>query len=300
MAKTHQVRCVVPSGDRVGEGAVWSAQDQSVYWTDINRFLIHAHDTRTGATRSWCFDEPVVALSLSTEEGRWLVALASRLVWWWPQTDRREGQGFALQGYPKVRLNDGRADAQGHFWVGSMRNNVLPNGELGEAGGQDGVMHRVSPDGKASVHITGLGISNTVCWSPQGDVFYTADTLANVIWAYDFNPTSATLGSRRVLSEGFERGAPDGSAIDAEGYLWNCRFFGGCVVRIAPDGRIDRVVDMPVQNITTATFGGPDLRTLYVTSASLLAPASERLAGSLWAFECDTPGLPAHRVHVSL
>mgnify|MGYP003351187072 FL=1 len=70
MAKTHQVRCVVPSGDRVGEGAVWSAQDQSVYWTDINRFLIHAHDTRTGATRSWCFDEPVVALSLSTEEGR--------------------------------------------------------------------------------------------------------------------------------------------------------------------------------------------------------------------------------------
>ena len=84
MAKTHQVRCVVPSGDRVGEGAVWSAQDQSVYWTDINRFLIHAHDTRTGATRSWCFDEPVVALSLSTEEGRWLVALASRLVWWWP------------------------------------------------------------------------------------------------------------------------------------------------------------------------------------------------------------------------
>ena len=161
-------------------------------------------------------------------------------------------------------------------------------------------MHCVSPDGKASVHITGLGISNTVCWSPQGDVFYTADTLANVIWAYDFNPSSATLGSRRVLSEGFERGAPDGSAIDAKGYLWNCRFFGGCVVRFAPDGRIDRVVDMPVQNITTATFGGPDLRTLYVTSASLLAPASERLAGSLWAFECDTPGLPAHRVHVSL
>lgn len=295
----YQARCVVPTGDRVGEGAVWSASDQSVYWTDINRFLIHAHHVQNGTTRSWMFDEPVVALSLSNQEGRWLVALASRLVWWWPASDRREDQGFALKGYPRVRLNDGRADPLGNFWVGSMRNNVLPTGEMGEAGGQDGVMHRVTPQGQVSEHIHGLGISNTLCWSPQGDVFYTADTLANVIWAYPFDRLNATLGPRRVFFEGFERGVPDGSAIDTEGYIWNCRFFGGCVVRIAPDGRIDRVVDMPVQNITTAAFGGPGLRTLYVTSASVLAPASERLAGSLWAFECETPGLPAHCVHVN-
>jgi sugar lactone lactonase YvrE len=295
----YQVRCVVPAGDRVGEGAVWSEIDQSVYWTDINRFLIHAHNIQNGATRSWLFDEPVVALSLSNQEDRWLVALASRLIWWWPASDRREDHGFELKDYPRVRLNDGRADPVGNFWVGSMRNNVQSNGEMGEAGGQDGVMYCVTPLGKVTEHITGLGISNTVCWSPMGDVFYTADTLANVIWAYEFNRVESTLGNRRVFLEGYERGLPDGSAIDADGYLWNCRFFGGCMVRIAPSGRIDRVLDMPVQNITTATFGGPELRTLYVTSASLLAPASDRLAGSLWAIECETPGLPTHLVNAN-
>jgi sugar lactone lactonase YvrE len=290
--------CVAPTGDLVGEGAVWCAPEQSVYWTDINRFLVHRHDTTSANTRSWFFEEPVVALSLSNEPGRWLVALASRLLWWWPETDRRLAHGFVLEGSPRVRLNDGRADALGNFWVGSMRNNVLPNGELGEAGGNDGKMFRIAPNGDVTEHITGLGISNTVCWSPDGGTFYTADTLANVIWAYAFNPSDASLGARRVLLAGWEHGMPDGSAIDAQGYLWNCRFFGRSLVRIAPDGRVDRVIDMPVKNITTACFGGPDLRTLYVTSASVHKDPGDRLAGSLWAIPCAVPGLPERCVRV--
>ena len=291
-------RCVAPTGDLVGEGAVWSAHEHAMYWTDINRFLIHQFDIESAHSRSWFFDEPVVALSLSSDKGRWLVALASRLVWWWPATDCRVDHGFALPGYPFVRLNDGRADALGNFWVGSMRNNVLPNGEMGEAGGSDGKMHRIKPDGTVTEHIAGIGISNTVCWSPQGNTFYTADTLANVLWAYDFNPVDASLGQRRTVLADFERGLPDGSTVDAQGFLWNCRFFGGCIVRIAPDGHIDRLIEMPVKNITTATFGGPDLRTLYVTSASVLKHATDRLAGSLWAIDCATPGLPEHSVLV--
>jgi sugar lactone lactonase YvrE len=292
----HEPRCVAPTGDTVGEGAVWCAEEAAVYWTDINRFLVHRFEPASASVRNWLFDEPVVALALSTEPGRWLVALASKLVWWWPREDRRVDHGFRLDGFPQVRLNDGRPDVQGNFWVGSMRNNVLANGELGEAGGTDGRMFRIAPDGAVTEHLDGLGISNTVAWSPDQRTFYTADTLANTVWAFEFDPNRATLGAKRDFLAGFAQGLPDGSTVDAEGCLWNCRFGGHSIVRVAPDGRIDRVIPMPVKNITTATFGGPDLRTLYVTSAAVLRDPGERLAGSLWALQCEVPGLPEHRV----
>ncbi len=289
-------QCVCPAGDIVGEAAVWSADESAVYWTDVCRFLIHRFDINSGSTHTWLFDEPVVALSLSDQPGLWLVALASRLIWWWPKTDARRDHGFVLQGYPQVRLNDGRADPVGNFWVGSMRNNVLANGEAGQAGGQDGVVVCVHPDGATRTLVRDLGIANTLCWSPDQRTFYTADTLANCVWAFDYDAASASISKRRPFFAAYERGLPDGSAIDAEGYVWNCRFFGQCIVRISPQGRIDRVIDMPVRNLTTATFGGADLRTLYVTSASLERAYGDRLAGSLWALRCDVPGLPENRV----
>src|SRR6266566_4751723 len=104
-----------------------------------------------------------------------------------------------------------------------------------------------------------------------------------------------TIWNQRPFLEGFARGLPDGSTVDSEGYLWNCRFFGGCIVRVAPDGQIDRVVEMPVNNITTCTFGGPDRKTLYVTTASIQAPPSDRLAGSLYAIDTEVAGQPENR-----
>jgi len=293
-----EIRCVVPAGDVCGEGAVWCAEEAAVYWTDINRFLIHRHDTQSGSTKSWLFDEPVVALSLTIEPGRWLVALGSRLIWWWPETDRRQPHGFVLPGSPAVRLNDGRADPLGNFWVGSMRNNVLPDGEAGEAGGSDGILYRIAPDGTVTEWMRDLAISNTVCWSPDRKTFYTADTLANEVYACDYDMSDGSIANRRVLFAGFEKGMPDGSAMDEAGYLWNCRFFGRSIVRLAPDGSIDRVIDMPVKNITTAVFGGPDLRTLYVTSAAALRDPGDRLAGSLWSIATEVAGLPENRVRV--
>lgn len=289
----HTPRCLVPSGDKCGEGAVWSAADNAVYWTDINRFLIHRYDLASESLQSWFFDEPVVAIALTSDPDRMLVALASKLIRWWPKTDRRQDFGFSLPGWPRVRFNDGRADPVGNFWVGSMKNNVLPDGELGEAGPGEGVLYRVDPAGKVTEWRQGLGISNTLCWSPGARTFYFGDTLANEIYAYDYD--DGTIGNERVFHKGFDRGAPDGSAIDSEGYLWNCRFGGGCILRLAPDGSIDRVVEMPVQNITTCTFGGPDLKTLFITTASIVSPPGNRLAGSLFYMDVDIPGLPENR-----
>lgn len=287
--------CVAPAGDRCGEGPIWHESEQSLYWTDINRFLIHRLDAARGCVTSWFFDEPVTALALTGDDRTLAVALASGLIFWKPATDERIDHGFRLPGWPAVRLNDGRADPRGSFWVGSMRNNVASDGSGLEAGGREGALFRIDPDGRTSEWKRDLGIANTLAWNADADTFYFADTLANRIWAYDYDARTGAIANERTLIENFPRGAPDGSAIDSEGYLLNCRYGGGCIVRIAPDGVIDRVIEMPVSNITSCAFGGPDLKTLYVTTAGMGAPASERLAGGLFALPTDVAGIPERR-----
>ncbi len=195
----------------------------------------------------------------------------------------------------QVRLNDARADPRGSLWMGSMRNNVNADGSAGEAGGADGKLMRLDPDGKVSVWREGIGIANTLAWSPDRRSFYFADTIANVIWAYDYDFASGAISGERTFLQGFSRGLPDGSTMDAEGFLWNCRFYGNCIVRVAPDGKIERVVEMPVKNITTCCFGGAELKTLFVTTASAQAPAGDRLAGSLFAIRTGVKGQAENR-----
>jgi hypothetical protein len=123
--------------------------------------------------------------------------------------------------------------------VRTMRNNVKPDGSLGEAGGQDGMLYYIDPDGRTSIHRRNIGISNTLAWSPDRLRFYSGDTLANVIRAYDYDPQTGDMANERPFLKDFSRGLPDGSSVDSERFLWNCRFFGGCIVRVAPDGQID-------------------------------------------------------------
>ena len=292
MKNLYEVECVAPAGDHCGEGPVWHSGQQALYWTDINRFLIHRLDVREGSVKSWFFDEPVTALVLTDRDETLAVALASRLIFWSPAADARHDHGFHLPGWPKVRFNDGRADPRGSLWLGSMRNNVNADGSAGEAGGTDGVLFRIDPDGTVGEWKRDIGISNTLAWSPDRTRFYFADTLANRVWVYCYGETTGAITDERVFFEDFSRGAPDGSSMDTEGYLWNCRYGGKCIVRMAPDGIIDRIIEMPVSNITSCTFGGPDYRTLYITTAS---KTNERLSGGLFALRTDVPGLPENR-----
>jgi sugar lactone lactonase YvrE len=290
-----EVVCVAPTGDVCGEGAVWHAGHNAVYWTDINRFLIHRLSLADSSVRSWFFDEPVTALSLTDRDEVLAVVLGSRVILWEPSTDTRHNPIFLLPGSPRVRLNDARCDPRGSLWLGSMRNNVNADGSAGEAGGQDGALVRLDPDGTVTSWRTGIGIANTLTWSPDRRHFYFGDTIANVIWVYDYDFATGAIANERPFLEGFARGLPDGSAMDAEGYLWNCRFYGNCIVRVAPNGKIDRVVEMPVKNITTCVFGGADLTTLFVTTASAQAAAGDRLAGSLFAIQAGVKGQAENR-----
>lgn len=290
-----EIICVAPTGDVCGEAATFSADENRIYWVDINRFLVHQMSLETKTVSSHFFDEPVVALSLTDQPGRLLVALASKLIFLDPATDVREALGVELDGFPKVRFNDGRTDPLGNFWVGSMGNNVGPQGETFDVPEGMGKLFRYRFGGELEEFEAGIDISNTLCWAPDGKTFYFGDTLKNEIRAYPYDPQTGDIGPGTPHFAGFDRGFPDGSTIDAEGYIWNCRFFGGCVVRVAPDGSVDRVIDMPVKNITTCCFGGPDLSTLFITTASAGREETDRLAGSLFAIETETKGLPENR-----
>ncbi len=289
------IRCIAPTGDICGEAATWSSDENRVYWVDINRFLVHWMDLSNGAVKSHLFGEPVVALSLTDVGGTLLVALGSKLTLLTIATDRREDMGAALPGWPDTRFNDGRTDPLGAFWIGSMGNNVGPNGENLSITDGAGRLFRYRSGGRLEEFEAGIGIPNTLCWSPDGGTFYFGDTLRNEVRAYPFDKATGNIGAGAPHFTGFDRGLPDGSTIDEEGYLWNCRFGGGCIVRVAPDGSVDRVIDMPVKNITTCAFGGPDLSTLFVTTASVDRAQSDRLAGSLFAIETPIRGVPENR-----
>ncbi len=293
-------KCVAPTGDQCGEAATWVPEEGALYWTDVNRFLVHRLAPSTGAVTTWHFDEPCVALFLTNEVGVLLLALGSKIIRWRPATDTRDNSVFVLPSWPDVRLNDGRPGPDGRIWIGSMANNVGTDGAPGDVVGNRGELMRVaagSPRGK--VMKQHIGISNTVCFAPDQRTFYFGDTPRNAIWRYDFDQRTGSLSNEQPFFCGFDRGLPDGSTIDSEGFLWNCRFGGGCIVRVAPDGSIDRVLDAPVSNLTTCEFGGPDLSTLYVTTAGMMTTRFERLAGSLFAVDTGVRGIEPRRVRIS-
>jgi sugar lactone lactonase YvrE len=283
--------CIDPSGDICGEGVLWDRDTHCVYWTDINRFLVHRYSLKDGAVKTWLFAEPVTCVMLTSRKDTLALSLGSGIVLWKPGGDEPHEPLFALPGWPVVRCNDAAVDPGGALWVGSMLNNVKENGAADKTGGTAGVLYRLDGMGAASEWRRGVGISNTLLWSPDRSRFYFGDTLRNCIWCYEYDAGARSIGGEQPFFQGFERGLPDGSAIDAEGYIWNCRYGGGCIVRVAPDGKVDRVIDMPVSRPTNCTFGGQHGNVLYVTSASPEAGRWERFGGGLFALKTNVTGV---------
>jgi sugar lactone lactonase YvrE len=290
---------LVDSKNLVGESPLWHPDEGSIYWTDVNGFTIHRYILKSRETKTWRFAEPVCTLSLTTDPDRLLVALASRLILWRPSSDERAAFASPEPNWPHNRLNDGATDPNGVFWVGSMRNNVGPDGEDVEAEGNGGSLYRVLSDGSVSVWDTGFGITNTLAWSPDRKTFYCGCSTGNVIYAYDYDAANSSISNRRPFITGVKPGLPDGSAMDEHGYLWNCRFFGGCILRFSPEGKLDSTIQMPVSNITNCAFGGPALDTLFITTASLHTKSPEPHAGALFALPIAIKGEPTSPFRLS-
>ncbi|MEL6724858.1 MAG: SMP-30/gluconolactonase/LRE family protein [Pseudomonadota bacterium] len=278
--------CVAPTGCMLGEGPLWSPTEGFLWWVDIKRAKLHRHNPKTGNTRR--YDLPLHASALALAEGG-LIMIGDLEVGRY-DTATEQYEPIAKINEPEgFRTNDGGMAPDGSFWFGTMDNaESLPEGQY----------YRLDPD--LTVERIGLPevlVTNTFQFSPDGRTFFTSDSAEQMILSYAFDPESGALSNRRVFVSTLEAGCyPDGSAIDVDGYLWNAQWAGSRVVRYAPDGIIDRVVSLPVSRPTSCAFGGPDLRTLYVTTArqGLSDAALDRqpMAGSLFAIDVDTPGLP--------
>lgn len=288
----------VDEADQLGESPLWHPGEQALYWLDIKAPAIRRLDPATGARADWRLPQEIGSIGLHSE-GRFVAGLrdgfaivtlvpdSTVLIDWLakPELDR-----------PENRLNDGKCDRQGRFWSGSFED---PPGM--PAGPRErtplGTLYRLDPDHRCHAMEDGILVSNSLCWSPDGNVMYFADSPRREIRAYRYDPRSGAIVDPKTFARlAATEGTPDGSTVDAEGCLWNARFGGGKVVRYRPNGALDREIVLPVTRPTCCAFGGPELKTLYVTSGRVLASAeelaAEPLAGAVFAIECDVPGLP--------
>ncbi|MBT7645531.1 MAG: SMP-30/gluconolactonase/LRE family protein, partial [Rhodospirillaceae bacterium] len=198
-----------------------------------------------------------------------------------PLTDPREDRDG-------VFFNDAKADRQGRLWINTYHvSETKPVSTL----------YRVDPDGTATVAAGGMMLANGPAFAPDGSVLYLADSTAGMIYSYDMDSASGALGPQELFAEIWpDAGIPDGMTVDSEGGLWNAHYEAARLTRYLPDGEVDLTVTLPVPNVTSCMFGGPDLATLYVTSATSGLSASELadapLSGGLFAIETGFNGLP--------
>jgi xylono-1,5-lactonase len=273
---------------QLGEGLCWSPSQQSIYWVDIfGQRLMRLH-LPTQARDHWDFDETISTVAERRQGPGLVVALRHRVALFDPATGALQTLHAVEADLPGNRFNDGKCDAQGRFWVGSMdRACAAPTGSL----------YVVGPTTIARAWDAGFPVVNGPTWSADGRTVFVNDTARNFIHAARFDPDTGTLSEPAVwrrLDKG--DGYPDGMTTDRDGRLWIAHWGGGCVTCHAPDdGRELARIVMPTSNITNVAFGGPEMRTLFVSSASAELPAPEALAGALFAVDTDAVGLPPHR-----
>lgn len=278
--------CVAPTGCVLGEGPLWSPSEGFLWWVDIRRAKLHRHNPKTGNTRR--YDLPIHASALALADGG-LIMIGDREVGRYDTATEHYEKVADINEPEGFRTNDAGIAPDGSLWFGTMKDDSqLPEGQY----------YKLTP--QLAIERIGLPevmVTNTMEFSSDGATFFTSDSAEQMILAFDHDPETGALSNRRVFASTLEAGCyPDGSALDVEGYLWNAQWAGSRVVRYAPDGSIDRIIKLPVSRPTSCAFGGPSLQTLYITSArdGLSDAALDRqpMAGSLFAIDVETPGLP--------
>ena len=270
--------------DMLGEGPVWCAREQALYWVDIRAPAVRR--LADGKVTTWEMPEAVGSLALR-EKGGILVALKSGPAVFDPASGSFSKLAAAPGHHDKLRFNDGKCDRQGRLWFGSMHD---------DADAPVGSLYRWEPHAGCRRVRTGIRTSNGLGWSPDGRLMYYTDSPTRRISVWDYDPTLGVATHGRTFAEDPEGWLPDGLTVDAEGGVWSAKWDGGVVVRYHPDGEVDRVLEMPVRRPTSCMLAGPDLRTLVVTSARHGTDGDGGLAGAVFLFRVEIPGLPESAV----
>lgn len=280
------VRVAFPGTDFLGEGPFWQAETGQLHWVDILSPSVISADL-TSQDRSTRPMPELVGVAVPKRSGGFICATETGI-----RTLDEDGSITTLAepeaDRPGNRFNDGKCDALGRLWVGSLAINTEPG---------KGALWRYTVEDGAQEMATGIHISNGLGWSPDNKTFYFADSGPRIIWAYEFDLTSGSLGARRKFAQlEPHEGVPDGLTIDAEGGIWTALWDGWGVRRYLPNGKIDRTITVPVPRPTSLTFGGPDLKTLYVPTARIRLSAQQLseapLSGCVFAIDTDITGQP--------
>jgi len=274
----------------LGEGPVWSDRDGCLYYVDIIGQRVQAYTPATKAHRAWSFDTFVGSLA-ECRSGGLVLGLGDRLVRFDPRKGASAVEEIVVleRDRPLNRLNDGKADPWGRFWVGSTST---------AHGANTGRLWCVSPDGAVEAVRDGIIVSNSLAFDRARSRMYFADSPSGIIEQGELDAAHALTGFRPFAKAG--AGAPDGSCTDAAGYLWNAEWGGRRIARYAPDGSVERVLDMPTSRPSCCTFGGERHRTLFITTARAGMTDEELTqdpqAGGLFCVELDdVEGLAADR-----
>jgi len=288
------LRVAVAAPSLLGESPLWHPTEQVLYYCDIPGKQLLRFDPRSGQRQAWDFETEPSAIA-PLPGGRLLMALRSGLWTFDPADGARRKLLDAPYPVASQRFNDGKCDARGRFWVGTICTPLLPAKGTMQCYAARALKQRFD----------GVSISNGLAWSPDGQIMYWADTPTGIVHAFDFDPDSGEISGRREFARFPANatrddylGLPDGAAVDCEGCYWLAMYDGQRMLRLSPSGEVQRQVHLPVRCPTMPAFGGHDLKTLYITTARENRPAAELaaqpLAGCVFALDVDVPGLPVN------
>jgi L-arabinonolactonase len=285
-----EVRSLANPRALVGEGPVWDDRRQALWWIDVKEPRLFRYDPATGANRAFAMPERIGCVALR-ENGGLIGAFKTGFKWIDPETGAVTPIIDPETHMPDNRFNDGKCDHRGRLLAGTMDDAEVEC---------TGTLYRLDPDLTVHVLCTDVHLSNGLGWSPDDRRLYYTDSLRRMIWVYDYELATGEVRNRRVFAEVPEdAGIPDGLCVDAEGHVWSAHWGGWRLTRYAPDGRIARVLPMPVPQPSCCAFGGRDLSRLYVTTAAIgMAPealAKAPDAGGLLVLDPGVRGLPVGR-----
>jgi L-arabinonolactonase len=285
----------IAAGNILGECILWDETSASVWWTDIEASALYRYEWRTDEIEHYAVPERVCSFGFVENEQRLVCAFESGFAYYEPRSRALEWLFRPEADFRGTRFNDGRVDRQGRFWAGTMI-----EGEARDRAGKavEGSLYWISATARGRA-LGGIEISNSLAWSPDSGTLYFADSPTRRILAYDFDADAGTLGEARVFTEVEGPGVPDGSTVDAEGFLWNAEWGGSRIVRYAPSGTIDATLDLPVSQPTCVCFGGDEMNLLFVTTATEgLSPArlhEQPEAGDVLVYQTGVRGLVESR-----
>lgn len=281
--------CIWEARALLGEGPLWSVREQALYWVDILNHRLHRYSVKEG-TRTWQLEEEISAIAERADAAGLMITRRHGFATFDPATEELVQIVRVEADLPGNRFNDGKCDRMGRFFAGTMDFDAdKPTGSL----------YRLTGDGECKRMDTGYLVTNGPAWSSDYKTLYHNDSAQGRVYAFDYDLERGEISNKRLfLQFSKEDGSPDGMVTDADGGLWIAHWGASKLTRHDAQGTVVQTVNLPCSQITSCAFGGPSLRTMFITSARVgLSPEQleqEPLAGGLFALDLDVAGVPAN------